>query len=165
MSVPSKDCKCAQDAQDPSVRMNGLCIFQKAWQIVFRVLVDQECDAGRWEDPDEVGCDSGTMLECARIGACVCSPSVEAAKALSVPDLLHHVASVEVGLARIVNLQPGADDLIRVCDAASKHLAHGTQRQEVEVGEPVLASAGDAPAILELLIRHELYRSMRNAEE
>ena len=67
--------------------------------------------------------------------------------------------------AGVVYLESRPHHLVWVGHGSSKDLANRAQGQEVHVGEFVLASSGRAPAVLQLLVCHELDRAVRDTEQ
>ena len=91
-------------------------------------------------------------------------PLVEALETLVAPDLLDNIDGTPVFDRGVICLQTRADDLVWIGDASSKHLADCAERQEIQIGEMVLAASCNAPVVLELLIGHELDGAMADAE-
>lgn len=92
-------------------------------------------------------------------------PFIESSNTLFLKDLPDHIPSVQVLRIRVIRLQPCSDDLIWICNAPGKHLACSTEEEEIQVGKVVLPSSCDGPMVLQLLIGHELDRTMTDSEE
>jgi hypothetical protein len=82
------------------------------------------------------------------------------------PDLFDHVHRPAVPRLCIVGLQSRSHDLVRICDAPRENLAHSAQVEVIDVSQ-ALRSIGPprTPAVLQLLVRHELNSAVTDAEE
>ena len=82
------------------------------------------------------------------------------------PHLTYHISRIPVDPCRIVHLQPRPHDLVGIRDRSRKHLGESTQKQEVERAElSLLLGRAAAADHLQLFVRHELQRAVRNAEQ
>jgi hypothetical protein len=82
------------------------------------------------------------------------------------PDLFDYIHRPGVPCLRIVGLQTRTHDLVRIRDAPREDLAYSAQVEVIDVSQP-LYSVGPprAPAVLQLLVRHELDGPVTDAEE
>lgn len=151
-----------------------VCRLEHVRQVEFHVFVDQEGDAGRWDDSNEVRSESAKSLSVHHIVSHmdhgswtgIYTPSVESHGTLVLPDLFDYIHRTSVPCLRIVGLQTRTHDLVRICDAPREDLAYSAQVEVIDVSQ-TLRSVGPprAPAVLQLLVRHELDGTVADAEE
>ena len=92
-------------------------------------------------------------------------PFVEPFDTLFLEDFLDDISRTVVTCVGIVGLETRSDNLVGVCYTAGEHLADSAEQQKIKVGQAVPTTAARTPMILELFVRHELDRTVADAEQ